>query len=365
MTNTPEVPKEPLVLQQESDDAALAHDALFYKTFSNPEHAAAELKHILDPTLVARIDWDTLRPLSIKFVDAKLKGKYADVLYSVRLGGRETLIHFLLEHKSESDTWTLLQLLEYKARIWRNYIEDPVNKWKTRLPVIIAVVLHHSARGWTGAVRFRQLFDVADEDVGLLAPYMLDFGIMMDDISKMSGEALAQRPITPEGRLVLFALRFGRTPAKFMTELPKIVPVLLTVRSRPHGALVIAGFIVYLKTVGKVREEEVRMALQEAVGNSIAEEILFGAERRYEKGVHDAELRGERTGELRGELQGELKGQRKVLKRQFGQRFGVLPPEVIARIDTASAEALDAMDLRVLTAATLEEALGSLAPTRS
>jgi hypothetical protein len=91
------------------------------------------------------------------------------------------------------------------------------------------------------------------------------------------------------------------------------------------------------------------VALQEAVGNSIAEEILFGAERRYEKGVHEAELRG----------------QRKVLKRLFGQRFGVLPPDVIARIDTASAEALDAMDLRVLTAATLEEALGSLAPTRS
>jgi hypothetical protein len=198
---------------------------------------------------------------------------------------------------------------------------------------------------------------------------MLDFGILMDDISKMSGEALAQRPITPEGRLILFALRFGRTPDKFMAELPKIVPVLLTVRSRPHGALVIAGLIVYLKTVGKVREEEVRMALQEAVGNSIAEEILFGAERRYEQGVRDAELRGERTGELRGErtgeLRGELQGQRKVLKRLFGQRFGVLPPDVIARIDTASAEALDAMDLRVLTAATLEEALGSLASTQS
>jgi hypothetical protein len=99
------------------------------------------------------------------------------------------------------------------------------------------------------------------------------------------------------------------------------------------------------------------MALQEAVGNSIAEEILFGAERRYEKGVHDAELKGE--------LRGELKGQRKVLKRLFGQRFGVLPPDVIARIDTASAEALDAMDLRVLTAATLEEALGSLATAQS
>lgn len=350
MTNDLDVPSEKPASDEdddengdESDNVASPHDALFFKTFSKPEHAAAELKNIFERALVARIDWDTLIPLSIKFVDAKLTGKYADVLYSVRIGGRETLIYFLLEHKSESDTWTPLQLLEYKTRIWRMYIEDPVNKGKTFLPVIIAVVLHHSERGWTGAVRFRELFDVAEEDVELLAPYMLDFGIFLDDISKISGETLALRPITPEGRLVLFALRFGRTPQKFMEELPKIVPVLLTLRARPHGELVIAAVIMYLKTVGKVREEEVRVALQRAVGNSIAEEILFGAERRYEQGVREA----------------ELKGKRDTLKLMLGQRFGVLPAEAVGRIDTASAGDLDAITLRVLTAATLDEALGT------
>jgi hypothetical protein len=184
---------------------------------------------------------------------------------------------------------------------------------------------------------------------------MLDFGILLDDISKISSDALAERPITPEGRLVLFALRFGRTPETFMDELPKIVPVLLTVRSRPHGALVIAAVIMYLKTVGKVREDEVRVALQRAVGNSIADEIVFGNERRIEKAWNDGKI----DGELRGERNGELKGQRKVLKRQLGQRFGVLPPDAIARIDSASIEDLEAMELRVLTAATLEEAIGT------
>ncbi len=35
-----------------------------------------------------------------------------------------------------------------------------------------------------------------------------------------------------------------------------------------------------------------RVALQQAVADSIADEILFGAERRYEQGVRDAEFRG-------------------------------------------------------------------------
>lgn len=128
-----------------------------------------------------------------------------------------------------------------------------------------------------------------------------------------------------------------------MEELPKIVPVLLTLRTRPHGELVIAAVIVYLKTVGKVREEEVRVALQRTVGNSIAEEILFGAERRYERGVRDAKLEGKRD----------------TLKLMLGQRFGVLPPEAVGRIDTGSAGDLDAITLRVLSAATLDEALGT------
>jgi hypothetical protein len=280
-------------------------------------------------------------------VDAKLTGRYADVLYSVRIGGRETLIYFLLEHKSDSDPWTPLQLLEYKTRIWRAYVEEPVNKGKLHLPVIIAVVLHHSERGWKRSRRFRGLFDVAEQDVALLEPYMLDFGMMVDDISKLSADAITRRPITPEGRLVLFALRFGRTPKKFLKELPKIVPVILTLRSQPHGRLVIASFIVYLKTAGKIPEEEVRVALQQAVGHSIAEEILFGAERRYEKGLKDA----------------ELKGQRKLLKQLLGQRFGILPADVLARIDSAETEDLDAMGLRVLTAVSLEEALGASTQT--
>jgi hypothetical protein len=102
----------------------------------------------------------------------------------------------------------------------------------------------------------------------------------------------------------------------------------------------------YLETVGKVLEEDVRMALQQAVGNSIADEILFGAERRYEQGVRDAKL------------EGELKGQRKLLKRQLGQRFGTLSPEAIARIEAAASDDLEAIGLRVFTATTLEEVLG-------
>ena len=66
-----------------------------------------------------------------------------------------------------------------------------------------------------------------------------------------------------------------------------------------------------------------------------------------------------------GQREGEIKGQRKVLKRMLGRRFGVLSPQAIACIDQASVSDLEAMELRVLTASTLDEALGRPAPRAS
>ena len=348
MTNVPT--EEPF---QDSDDAASPHDGLFYKTFSKPEHAAAELKCIFSSALVALIAWGTLTPLPLKFVDAKLVSRYSDVLYSVEIGGRECLIYILFEHKSDDPYWTLLQLAEYKTRIWRAYLDDEKNRGKKHLPIILPVVLHHSERGWRCPTRFRQYFDVPENVAAMLDPYILNFGVLLDDISHVNAETIARRPITHEGRLVLFALRFGRTPARLLEELPKIAPELAALLMQPHGDLVIAAFVVYLKTVGKLPEAEVRVALQQTLGNTLAEQIMYAGERRYAQGLHDGELRGE----LRGELKGELKAARNLLKRQLVQRFGRLPPEVIARIDAATQIQLDAMVPRVITAATLEEAL--------
>ncbi|MBK9266387.1 MAG: Rpn family recombination-promoting nuclease/putative transposase [Polyangiaceae bacterium] len=343
----------------EPGDATSPHDALFYRTFSKPEHAAAELRCIFGLELSARVEWNTLRPLSLKFVDAKLTGRYADVLYAVKIGGKEALVYILWEHKSHFDPWTPLQLLEYEVRIWRSFLEDPANKGATRLPVILPVVLHHSERGWRGSLRFRDLFDVAPDDADLLAPYMVDFGFLLDDISKAGAEAIDLRPITPEGRLVLFALRFGRTPSKFFDELPRMAQVLVAVWKQPHGDLVFATVIWYLKTVGKVPEAEIRMAMQRTLEQQAVEYILHPERWLEQQGIKQGELMGELMGELRRELTGELKGKRNTLKQQLGARFGALPQEALARIDAATAKDLDAMVLRVLTADSLDEVLGT------
>jgi predicted transposase YdaD len=52
------------------------HDALFYRTFSQPENAASELKHVLREELAKRIDWSSLKLASTRFVVNPISGLF-------------------------------------------------------------------------------------------------------------------------------------------------------------------------------------------------------------------------------------------------------------------------------------------------
>jgi hypothetical protein len=358
---------------------ASPHDALFYRTFSDPAHAAAELKHILPKDLVAKIHWTSLGLVSTKFVDPKLSSRYADLLFSVDMGSQKTYVHLLFEHESEGKPWSLLQALRYQVRIWDDVARKPIERGNKRLPPIVTVILHHGENGWTSSVRFRDYFKLDDEIAPLLSPYLVDFGVVVDDIGKVDVEALVHRPVTPEAQLILFALRFGRAPNELIEHLPKMAQVLRALLREPDGDRCIGTVFLYLQRVSKVPVSELRMALQETVGNAeLIEDILFPGRRERRLGEIDGErkgrldgerkgrldgerkgrLDGERKGRLDGERKGRLDGERKLLLRQLTQRFGPPSTETTARIDAATSSELEAMALRVLTAKTLDEVLG-------
>lgn len=67
------------------------HDALFKRTFGQPEHAAGKLRAILPPALVAALDLSTLRLAPGSFIDEALADCHSDLLYEVNLAGRPAL----------------------------------------------------------------------------------------------------------------------------------------------------------------------------------------------------------------------------------------------------------------------------------
>ncbi len=348
--------------EQDAQRPSNPHDGLFYLTFSKPHLAAGELKHLFGPVapdFVQMADWDSLTLLSNKFVDTKLRAKYSDALFSLRVMGAEVLVYVLFEHKSESERWTLLQLAEYLTRIWRTYLAEEANQGRKFLPIVLPVVVHHSARGWTSPMRFRDYFDVPEPLMRVLAPYMLDFGIVLDDISKDSSEALRARLMPVEAKFVLFCLRFGRTPDAFFENLPNWATEFEAVRHGPDGTLVISAMIVYLMTAGKMSWQEIRMRFEENEGlDDAAEEIIFLGQGRFDELQQLYVRRGVRQGVRQGVQQGVRDTLRNTLRKLLTQRFGELPQHINARIMSASTEELDAMTMRVITAPTLQDVFG-------
>ena len=78
----------------------------------------------------------------------------------------------------------------------------------------------------------------------------------------------------------------------------------------------------------------------------------------HAEGRREGEAEGRREGEAEGRREGEAEGRREgeaeVLLRQLRLRFGALPEDVTARINTADAETLLHWSERILSASTLD-----------
>lgn len=81
---------------------AHTNDGFFKAVFSQPEHAIAFFKSHLPPAITARIDWSSLTVVSGSFIKSSLQQVHSDLLFSVHIGDRETLLYLLFEHQIPS-----------------------------------------------------------------------------------------------------------------------------------------------------------------------------------------------------------------------------------------------------------------------
>lgn len=94
-----------------------AHDAVFRRILGDPAHAAAELRAVLPAALVERLDLDRLARVSASFVDASLRWRHSDLLFTVGLDGGEAFVYVLVEHQSGTDPLTPSRRLASICRV--------------------------------------------------------------------------------------------------------------------------------------------------------------------------------------------------------------------------------------------------------
>ncbi len=331
------------------------HDALVKAIFSDPAHAAGELRHLLDPAFAARVVWSTLRLVSGTYVDDTLRGRHTDLLFSAGYlttdaAGEtvEVLIYLLFEHQSTDDPLMPFRLLLYIVRIWEKLVRENPNR--RRLPAILPIVLHHSERGWTSPTTLHDIIDLDAGAMGLVGKHLPQFQMMLDDLGAQSDDSLRARAISALGRLALFCLRHAREPQVLLDQLRRWLDLIREIQAAPGGpeALILIWRYIMV-TSARATPEEVIAQLLDVVGVEHTEEIMTAGEQLIERGRE----KGLKDGLEKGKKEMLAESLRKLL--HF--RFGALSDATAARIHAADRAQLEAWFDRALAATSLGDVL--------
>ncbi len=166
-------------MEELSTPAAHTHDGFFKSVFSQPEHATAFFKSHLPTDVSAKIDWSSLILKSGNFVKTSLQQVHSDLLFSVFIGDRETLLYLLFEHQSTPDPAMPLRLLGYMAEIFNQHHQ----KQGFPLPAVLPFVIHQGPQPWNVSSDFETLFALPEDLATALLPFLPKFRHALLDLT--------------------------------------------------------------------------------------------------------------------------------------------------------------------------------------
>jgi len=307
------------------------HDALFKWAFEAPAAAAALLCELLPPDIRDAIAWSSLQAEPGSFVDRALADRHNDLLFSARLRAREPRrIFLLLEHQSTADADLPRRVLSYQDRIWDRFRkEHPA----APLPPVLAVLVSHVPGGWSAPRSLDEQFDPSDLALPGLAALVPRFSMITLDLAHQSNADLAARTLPALQQLALWLLRDARNPSELLANFDAWCPALLEVERGQSGPEKLAVLIEYMfQVVDRVTWDAIHAKLH-VLGARTEELAMTAAEYVHAQGRLDA------------------------LRRLLVLKFQTLDAAAEARLQAASAEAIDRYLDRLLTADSLTAVL--------
>ncbi len=178
------------------------HDKLFRATFSDPRNAAAFLRHHLGGPLPAVVDWDSLSLLPGSFIDSRMAGSEADLLFSAKIGGSNAFFYILWEHQHSEAPLMGLRLLSYMVRIWQKQARQ--GGPETKLAPILPLVLAQDKNSWKTSTSFHELFSFPQGGWEAVREHTPDFTFRLLELVDLPYGDIRG---TPEGILTLRSLK--------------------------------------------------------------------------------------------------------------------------------------------------------------
>ena len=341
------------------------HDGLFKLVFGEAEQAAGLLRLALPKHILQAADLDSLKLLSGTLVSGSLSKRYADLIYSLRIGKRETLVHLVLEHQSEEDPLMAHRMLRYVVSAQERWIAE--NDAAKKIPPVLPIIFYHGAKPWSAPTRYRDLLDCPDEMLPL-EEWVPEFEPVLFDLSHYDEELAGEVALPAKAELALFLFRRVRNARDVLALLAQKANLIERHWPHPQDYHHIEPFIVYILAVrDDVKGEEMADFLGNTLGPRAKEHGMSTARKLMEQGRKEGRKEGREEGREEGRKlgrklgreEGRISSTRAILLKLIQLRFGPISDARHRILATADEKQLDRWVERILTVDSLDDLLNS------
>ncbi|MEA3496860.1 MAG: Rpn family recombination-promoting nuclease/putative transposase, partial [Bacteroidota bacterium] len=141
------------------------HDRFFKSLFSNKNGVREFVSKTISPSIVEKLDLNTLEIDNTEYLDNRLNSSFSDLVYNCKYGKSSNVkISLLFEHKSQPEKFPHFQLLGYMLRIWELQIKQ--NK---ELTAVIPIIFYHGKKKWDNK-GFEEYFGNIDNELQNFIP---------------------------------------------------------------------------------------------------------------------------------------------------------------------------------------------------
>ena len=190
----------PIVAKKtKSNSITQPHDAFFKANLADIKKAEIALRTHLPKSLIKHVDFSTLKAMPTEFIRHSLGKLASDMLYSVKIKGKNAYFYKLFEAQSSPDILMPFRILNYEIQIMQSHL-DAGNK---SLPIVISLVFYH---GETSPYPYSNSIYDLFEDVELAKKYAFN-NFELIDLTVMTKEQMAQ--LNPE-LLFEFLLKYNK-----------------------------------------------------------------------------------------------------------------------------------------------------------
>ncbi len=161
------------------------NDGGYKSKFRNKEQFIHFLQKYIGEEWTKEIRPENIRLADQEFVLANFGKRYLDVVWEVKLAGRDIYVFIIVEQQTRTDFTMPLRTLTYSTGVFLNIYENTDQKERTskgfRMPAVVAIVFHNGEGRWTAPTRFRDY----QEGYELFGDHGIDFEYYLVDLSQL------------------------------------------------------------------------------------------------------------------------------------------------------------------------------------